>query len=879
MRFDEEWVLIDKDGRRRLRGVSWMLCVLAVVASAIAPAQASEAPRMAPPPAWVIADAVPDKVPGASGLRYALVSDQVDLTGAAPQAYRRLSYTVQRAKSLDEAGQISIDYQPQYQQLALNSLEVWRDGRRIDMRTQAHYARLRRESGLEDGLIDGALTLSITLPDLRVGDRVDYGVTITGSNPVFGKGYYDVFDARYGVPLGERRVRVRYPAGMGLQWRVSAPGFSRNVSRAGDVATLDIAARDLPAVQEEKDAPEDVDPYGLIEVSTAGNWETVAAWAAQLYPRAFKDARVAEGMVQSLQLRSDDPQGALLRAVAFVQGEIRYVGLDMGENSHAPHTPEVTLRNRYGDCKDKATLLIALLQLAGIRAEPVLVSSDKGHGLDLRLPSPYAFDHVVVRAHLPQGEVWVDATRDREEGPLAQRLPLPFVRGLPVMAGQRDLVAVPSPMPTLPQIEVDEEIAVSLRKPQRVATFSVDTTYRQGRGERVATSFEDNGAQAVGEHYLEFMQQYYTALTQVGVPTIDATDRLNVRTHEAYRLEWPADEGDEVGFPLFQLGEWMDALPAAARKSPLALDGPRLARQTVRVRVDPAVQVEADTQVVANPWFRFSRTVSMHQGRIVIVGEWQRLSDRIPASGVKRAAADMERARDLLYFNHDLKPHPRRQPLEMHVFVYPLAGLLALVVLVLACLAWWRGGGLGGMLFDPHTVAQRLHAQPGARWSAWCVFGLVVVLSSWMWVSPRPLWVHAIAVVIMLAIALVGCVLLQRILRWMGGVAQVGALLPALLGSALPWLVCLLAALAALGGDSVLFGTGVHDPARLAQLAMAVLLMLLGGLWWSIAAVQAVAGATGGTRARAFGALALTLSVLGMLIAVLGVPVALVAMR
>lgn len=879
MRFDEEWVLIDRDGRRRLRGVFWMRCVLAVVASVIAPAQASEAPRMAPPPDWVIADAVPDKVPGASGLRYELVSDQVDLTGAAPQAYRRLSYTVQRAKSLDEAGQISIDYQPQYQQLALNSLEVWRDGKRIDMRKQAHYARLRRESGLEDGLIDGALTLSITLPDLRVGDRVDYGVTITGSNPVFGKGYYDVFDARYGVALGERRVRVRHPAGMGLQWRVTAPGFSRNVSRTGDVATLDIAARDLPAVQEEKDTPEDVDPYGRIEVSTAGNWAAVAAWAAQLYPHAFKDARVADGMVQNLQLRRDDPQGALLRAVAFVQGEIRYVGLDMGENSHAPHTPEVTLRNRYGDCKDKATLLIALLQLAGIRAEPVLVSSDKGHGLDLRLPSPYAFDHVVVRAHLPQGEVWVDATRDREEGPLAQRRPLPFVRGLPIVAGQRDLVAVPSPMPTLPQVEVDEEIVISLRKPQRVATFTVDTTYRQGRGERVATSFDDNGAQAVGEHYLEFMQQYYTALTQVGVPTIDATDVLNVRTHEAYRLEWPTDEGDELGFPLFQLGEWMDALPTAARKSPLALGGPRLARQTVRVRVDPAVRVEADTQVVANPWFRFSRTVSTHEGRIVIVGEWQRLSDRIPASGVKRAAADMERARDLLYFNHDLKPQPRRQPLEMHVFVYPLAALLALIVLVLACLAWWRGGGLGGMLFDPHTVVQRLHTQAGARWSAWCVFGLILMLSSWMWVSPQPLWVHAIAVAIMLAIALAGCVLLQWMLRWMGGTAEFAVLLPALLGSALPWLVCLLAALAAVGGDIVLFGTGVHDPAGLAQVTMAVLMLLLGGLWWSIAAVQAVAGATGCARARAFGALALTLSVLGMLVAVLGVPVVLVVMR
>lgn len=123
--------------------------------------------------------------------------------------------------------------------------------------------------------------------------------------------------------------------------------------------------------------------------------EAVEAWAAQLYPRAFKDPQVAAAMLQSLQLRSDNPQAALLRAVAFVQGQIRDVGLDMGENSHAPHAPEVTLRKRYGDCKDKATLWIALLQRAGIRAEPVLVNSYKGYGLDARLPSPCAFGRSV----------------------------------------------------------------------------------------------------------------------------------------------------------------------------------------------------------------------------------------------------------------------------------------------------------------------------------------------------------------------------------------------------------------------------------------------------------------------------------------------------
>lgn len=142
------------------------------------------------------------------------------------------------------------------------------------------------------------------------------------------------------MPLGERRVRVRYHATTSLQWRISAPVFGHDVRTVDGVTLLNIGATHVTAVQEEKDAPDDVDLYGLIEVSSAGSWGAVAAWAAQLYPGAFKDTQVAARMVQSLKLHSDDPQGGLLRAVAFVPGEIRYVGLDVGENSHARTRPK-----------------------------------------------------------------------------------------------------------------------------------------------------------------------------------------------------------------------------------------------------------------------------------------------------------------------------------------------------------------------------------------------------------------------------------------------------------------------------------------------------------------------------------------------------------
>nr|WP_031340376.1 DUF3857 domain-containing protein [Xanthomonas maliensis] len=845
-----------------------------------AQARASEAPTMAPAPGWVVADAVADTVQGAGGLRYELVSDQVDLTGRRPQWYRRISYTVQREKSLDDAGQIAIDYQPQYQQLVLNSLEVWRDGKRLDLSRTAHYARLRRESGLEDGLIDGAATLSITLPDLRVGDRVDYGVTITGSNPVFGQGYYDVFDARYGVPLGERRVRVRYPATLPLRWRVGAPGFSKRVQREGEVTVLDISAKALPGVHSEDDTPRGVDPYGVIELSTASSWRQVANWAVGLYPRTFSDRKVADRIAETLQLRSGDPEQALLRAVAFVQGEIRYVGLDMGENSHAPHAPEVTLRNRYGDCKDKATLLIALLDLAGIRAEPVLVDSDDGQSLDMRVPSPMAFDHVVVRAHLPQGEVWVDATRDREQGALAQRVPLSFKRGLPVLPDQPGLVEVPAPMPLEPQIEVNEEVSISLRKLQRVATFSVVTDYRQGRGERIASSFEDDGAEAVGEHYLKYMQQYYTALTQVRAPTLDDSDPLRLRTEEHYRLEWPKSEGDEVGFPLFQLSDWMDELPTAPRRLPLALGGPRLARQTVRVQTDPQVWVAPQRTVVANPWFRFSRTIGMQDGRVVIVGEWQRLSDRIPPEELKKAAADMERARDLIYFNQDVSAvaQPRAPQMSGQAFVPLLTGLGALVALVLSCLAWGRFGGLGAMLFDPYGLAARMPQQVWLGRSAWAVAMLEAGLSSWTLLHPRPWWLVALCAVVLLGLSVAFSALLPRVLRWMGAVVPTPPL-SVLLGAQLPGLICALAALVALGWEVELLGRPASNATELVRLAMYLLLTLLGTLWWAVCAVQALAGATGCGRARALGAVALGVTALAILTVLVGVPLGLLWMQ
>jgi len=824
-----------------------------------------QAPAMAAAPAWVRVDAVPSSGSAGGGLRYELVSDQVDLSGARPLWYHRVSYTVQRDNALADAGQIGLYYQPEYQQLALNQLDVWRNGRRIDMRHRAHYAQLRRESELEQGLLDGSLTLNISLPDLRVGDRIDYAYTVAGANPVFGRGYYDSYTARYDVPLAARRLRVRYPDGMPLRWKVSAPGFRPTRQQAGGMQELLLEADAIPAVRAEKDTPAGHDSYGRIELSTAADWRGVVDWAVRLYPRGFRDAAAAAAIARQLKLDPADPQGAMQRAIAFVQGDIRYLGLEMGANSHAPHAPEETLRNRYGDCKDKATLLVALLALAGVPAEPVLVNSATGMDLSARLPSPLAFDHVVVRARPPGGTFWIDATRDREYGTFDARVPLPFGQGLPVMAGQAALVDIPYPAAVTPEVVVEEGVDIAMAQPRRQARFSVVTDYLQGRGEIARQMFENQGAEALGDQYLDYMRRFYGQLQLDGLPSVDDADPTRLRIAESYRLDWHRRDNDVVGFPLFQLQDWMKELPRTARRTPLVLGGPRLATQTVRVRSDAAIHVRASKDVVENPWFRFSRRVDLQEGQLVIEGEWERRALAIPPEGIGRAASDMARARELLFFEHDFKPDPLRN-IGPGPWLYALAGLgLTLMLLGLAGWSAWRGG-LGGMLYTPYRTGLQLWQQPRLRWLAWGALALAYALSLSLF---REAGSAALLRQVGVALAqwCVGLLVFWGLLAALRVRIGAGRLATAMAAGMLPQLPLLAGTVLATAGSVAWLSGAAVTPAAWPGMAVTGLLCLAGVAWTVVSSTASVAAASGASRWRVllawFGALGLAVLLAG----------------
>ncbi len=848
-----------------------MLLALACLGGAALAADYRFADDARGPDPWTYPERDPTPV-ASDGVRYLGVADRVDLTGKRPAWHRQVGYEVVAERGLASAGQFSIGYQPAYQTVVVHAIDVWRGGQRLDRRQHSRIEVLRREAGLEAGLLDGGRELSVTIPDIRVGDRIEYRYTIHGYNPVFGRGYHDYWSSRFSAPLGVRTVHIDYPMGMSLALSDPPDGYAVSRGERDGAKWWELRGVGLAALDEEEDTPASFIDSHEIEVSTAHGWGDVAEWATPLYPGRFENRTVAAEWVRRLGLDRADPVGSLERATAFVQGEVRYTGLDMGLQSHAPNRPELVVERRFGDCKDKTQLLIALLHEAGVSASPVLVNTRLKAAIADRLPSPLAFDHVVVRAELPEGAIWIDPTRDRERGPLAARAPLGFGLGLRIAPGSDALIEVPAPFPAKPLVDVDQRLDFSEKDGRYKVDFLVETEYRPGNVERVRDGFDSEGAVGIGKGYLSYMQNFYEGLRDKRLPVLVDADQ-DARVSEAYTLEWDGEtDGSGFGIIHFQVLDWVPSLAEQARKTPFSLGGPRYGRQVIRSFNEGGWSIENGEDVVENAYFHLRRVVEVERNMLRITVEWKRLADEVPATEYARLREDLRKARELLQYDIDLDNGWSMPSWSLRDWAWPLASLLA-TVFALVGLWFLRGRwAVAGMLFRPRwTVAA---ADSSHRLAIGAALGLVCVVVEALFerggaLQLKPsalLWgaVIGTGVALVLRWAILTAVL-QLAMRVFGHRVPYPRVFQAYGLAMVPILVFTFLAMVAVGFrlhwmDGDYFVDAVRTPAQL----VAVLLLLTGLCWWLVSLAGACAGVAGTRRRK--GALFVGVSVFPLVV-------------
>lgn len=151
-------------------------------------------------------------------------------------------------------------------------------------------------------------------------------------------------------------------------------------------------------------------PQTDVQLTSFQSWDEVGRWYRDLQSDRVKPSPEIVAKAAELTKGAADDEPKLRAIYNYVSLQFRYIGVAFGVGRYQPHFASEVLANQYGDCKDKHTLLAALLSASGIQAVPALISSERD--IDPDIPSPAQFNHVITV--VPRGDslLWLDATSE-----------------------------------------------------------------------------------------------------------------------------------------------------------------------------------------------------------------------------------------------------------------------------------------------------------------------------------------------------------------------------------------------------------------------------------------------------------------------------------
>ncbi len=418
------------------------------------PANVPKAPftfSVEPVPAWVVParesrDARVDRAP----LHYKVIDDQTLDDGKAVVRFSRVLRVVNDTSGLGQAAQLELVFDPGYQALVFHHVDIVRDGKRTSRLDRRKVQLLQRETQLERRIYDGSVTASMVLDDVRVGDQIDIAYSVRGDNPVFGGRFVAMeWMAPWRGPSALYQYRLVTPESRHVALRAGSPDMQVETKLLRGMRETVIRREAVPILHIDTGAPASAGLRHQVQLSEFADWADVARWGTALFDAAGATAgALLDQKAAELRAGSADPEQQLLATLRFVQAEVRYFGTENGLNSHKPAAPQKVLEQRFGDCKDKVALFVALLRRLNIAATPVLVSTRHRGQVDALLPSPLAFDHVIARVELNAKTYWLDVTRSHQSGPLAARQAIGLNRGLLLAPQTTALAELPTPYDT-----------------------------------------------------------------------------------------------------------------------------------------------------------------------------------------------------------------------------------------------------------------------------------------------------------------------------------------------------------------------------------------------------------------------------------------------
>ena len=637
--------------------IRWLTLMILASSARSTPAADQPAYLMGPQPAWVAKLPIPasDELPGRQvnlGEYFNLIDEQINVSRE--ETFAHFAKIILNETGVQNGTQLKINFDPSYQKLTLHFIRVIRGTNVLDRLEPQKIKVIQQEENLERHIYNGALSILLLLEDVRVGDQIEYAYTIQGANPIFGGRFATTVETQWQVPMQRQVLRILWPKerkiAVDLHGQVQEP----NVREAGALVQRTWTFDRVPPVQMEEQVPVWFNPFARIQFSEYGSWEEVANWALGIYriPQSFSPEMSEKIRQWKLE---PTPEKSLLDALQFVQDEVRYMGLEFGPFSHQPNDPSVVFARRFGDCKDKTLLLCAMLNAMDIEACPALVNTFTRQTINEQLPSPVAFDHVVVRAKLGGRTWWLDPTQSHQRGPLSARFFPNFGMCLLVKPGTTALTPIDTGRAGWPKLTMNERY--SFDGYDQPVTLQVITIAEGVTADALRHVFATVSRETLEKQYLNYYAGEYAHIEGAKpLEMVDDTTKNVVQTVETYRIRdvWSPTEDKrrlQCSFYARPIGELLKKPATMVRKMPLGIGYPLHQFHEIELELPRAWSASNELRVVEGDFSRLRWQV-IHNGKnIRLTYDYETLADSVPVEKVPAYLNTQQQMRALLNYS------------------------------------------------------------------------------------------------------------------------------------------------------------------------------------------------------------------------------------
>lgn len=551
------------------------------------------------------------------GYNYILLDEQYNTTTF--ENYFHYATTAITENALLDVSQLEISFDPHYQKAQFHTIKIYRGNTTIDKTKDVKIETLLEENQRNAGIINGRKTYYVNLTDVRKNDIIEYSYSIKGKNPIYENYFNYDLALNYSVPVGKIFYRII------IDKNIKPHIFNHLTSQAPQIITSTTneytwEVLSPKIVDLDSKIPDWYNPFAKIQFSNISSWSEVKTHCNKLFSQPEFNSKIMKTTLDSIINIKSDTKTKINAIIDFVQTQIRYSGNESGIYSYIPRTPDVVLKNRFGDCKEKSVLLNEMLKLINVEAYPVLLNTVLGSKIQNFAPSLNAFDHCISVFKYENRNYFIDPTNSYQKGNFTLRQSPTYELGMVLDDSKVEFTKIP--IENKSKTEIFEQFNISKNND---ATLKVISKYYGANADEMRFYFANNSLFDIQNNYINFYNKY-SKKTKV-IDTVNFKDDFEnneFTSTEFYLLPnfWTAEIEDPniilKDFIPYSLNDKLNYGDEIRRKDPMFLQFPCLHTHTISVNNQAGWDIKESHKIEDNKYFEYRYSTIIKNKELIL---------------------------------------------------------------------------------------------------------------------------------------------------------------------------------------------------------------------------------------------------------------------